>query len=58
MYVTGEYWERHRVPELLQPDVDASLREKISRLKEKYGMFEPALFRAGTTGWRGTAEHQ
>ncbi|TXT26013.1 MAG: DNA (cytosine-5-)-methyltransferase [Gallionellaceae bacterium] len=43
MYVTGEYWERHKIPKLLQPDLDVPMRERISRLKDKYGMFEPEL---------------
>ncbi len=43
MYVTGEYWARHEVPESSRPDLGAPLKEKISRLKDKYGMFEPEL---------------
>lgn len=43
MYVTGEYWARHKVSESSRPDLDAPLKEKISRLKDKYGMFEPEL---------------
>ena len=43
MYVTGEYWERHEVPKSSRPNLDKSLKGKISRLKAKYGMFEPDL---------------
>ncbi len=43
MYVSGDYWVRHKVSKALQPEVDAALKAKISRLKEKYGMFEPEL---------------
>ncbi|MEQ1662314.1 MAG: DNA cytosine methyltransferase [Thiobacillus sp.] len=41
MYVTGEYWDRHKIPALLRPDSNAPHREKIARLKDQYGMFEP-----------------
>jgi DNA (cytosine-5)-methyltransferase 1 len=43
MYVSGDYWMRHEVSKVLQPEVDVALKTKISRLKEKYGMFEPEL---------------
>lgn len=43
MYITGDYWTRHKIPKSMQPDLDISLIEKISRLKNKYGMFEPEL---------------
>lgn len=43
MYVTGEYWERHQLSKISQTDLDISLREKINRLKVKYGMFKPEL---------------
>lgn len=43
MYVSSDYWMRHKVSKALQPEVDAALNTKISRLKEKYGMFEPEL---------------
>ncbi len=43
MYVTGEYWERHKISKSLQPDIDISLKEKILRLKNTYGMFKPEL---------------
>lgn len=43
MYVTGEYWDRHKVAKSVRPVLDILLKEKISRLEEKYGMFEPDL---------------
>lgn len=43
MYVTGEYWERHKVPKSLLPVLDTPTKEKIYRLRDKYGMFEPEL---------------
>lgn len=42
MHVTGEYWDRHKVPKSLQPVLDSAAKEKITRLKAKYGMFEPS----------------
>ncbi|TSA40064.1 MAG: DNA (cytosine-5-)-methyltransferase [Methylococcaceae bacterium] len=41
MYVTWEYWDRHKIPKSLRPVLIGSLREKIVRLYNKYGMFEP-----------------
>lgn len=41
MYVSGEYWKRHRVPKSEQLPISGLLKEKITRLKNKYGMFEP-----------------
>jgi DNA (cytosine-5)-methyltransferase 1 len=43
MYVTGEYWERHKICKSERPLIDKSVEDKIFRLIEKYGMFEPAL---------------
>lgn len=43
MYVTGEYWERHKIPQSSLPILDVQVKEKISRLRDKYGMFEPDL---------------
>ena len=34
---------RHKVPKRLQTDINTPLRDKISRLRDKYGMFEPEL---------------
>lgn len=42
MYVSDKYWERHGVPKSERTPMTDSLQEKIARLKEKYGMFEPA----------------
>lgn len=43
MYVTGEYWERHKISQSSLPILDVHVKEKISRLRDKYGMFEPDL---------------
>ena len=43
MHVTGHYWQRHNIPGALIPPLDTTTKEKIHRLKEKYGMFEPEL---------------
>jgi DNA (cytosine-5)-methyltransferase 1 len=41
MYITREYWDRHKIPNSLQPILNVPLKEKIARLYNKYGMFEP-----------------
>ncbi len=41
MYVTGKYWERHNVAKSKRVPMTELLQEKIVRLKDKYGMFEP-----------------
>jgi DNA (cytosine-5)-methyltransferase 1 len=41
MYITWEYWERHKIQKSLRPILNASLKEKIACLYDKYGMFEP-----------------
>ncbi len=41
MHVTGEYWDRHKVKETSRPQLDVKLRDKVSRLANRYGMFEP-----------------
>ncbi len=43
MHVTQEYWENHRIARANRPHTDQNTQEKIIRLKEKYGMFEPEL---------------
>ena len=43
MYINLEYWDRHKIPKLLRPTLMGSLKEKIARLYDKYGMFEPQL---------------
>lgn len=41
MYITGDYWNRHKISKNLQPEIDSLIIKKISYLKDKYGMFEP-----------------
>lgn len=41
MHVSGEYWKRYRVPKSERSLINGSQQEKIARLKDKYGMFEP-----------------
>jgi DNA (cytosine-5)-methyltransferase 1 len=41
MHVSGEYWKCHRVPKSERSPINESQQEKIVRLKDKYGMFEP-----------------
>jgi DNA (cytosine-5)-methyltransferase 1 len=41
MYVTEEYWKRHKIAISQMPRLDAAFKEKIARLKERYGMFAP-----------------
>lgn len=43
MHVSGEYWKRHNVPRSERAPVTDHLQEKVARLKDKYGMFEPEL---------------
>ncbi|MCY7366522.1 MAG: DNA cytosine methyltransferase [Chamaesiphon sp.] len=43
MYVTGEYWERHKICKLERPLIDRSIEAKIFKLTKKYGKLEPAL---------------
>jgi DNA (cytosine-5)-methyltransferase 1 len=43
MYVTGEYWDRHKICKSERLLIDRSIESKRSRLIDKYGMFEPAL---------------
>jgi DNA (cytosine-5)-methyltransferase 1 len=43
MYVSCEYWKRHHVPKSERAPITELLQEKIIRLKDKYGMFEPEL---------------
>jgi DNA (cytosine-5)-methyltransferase 1 len=43
MHITGEYWEQHKICKSERPLIDKSVEDKIFRLTEKYGMFEPAL---------------
>jgi DNA (cytosine-5)-methyltransferase 1 len=41
MYVSGEYWKRHKIPKSNRAPITELLQEKVDRLKNKYGMFEP-----------------
>lgn len=43
MYITGEYWERHKIPTALRPVLKGALKDKITRLSNRYGLFEPEL---------------
>ncbi len=47
MYVTGEYWERHQICKSERPSIDKSVENKIFKITEKYGRFEPVL-----TSWQ------
>jgi DNA (cytosine-5)-methyltransferase 1 len=42
MYVTGEYWERHGICKSERPLMDKPLKDKVSRLTEKYGIVQPS----------------
>jgi DNA (cytosine-5)-methyltransferase 1 len=42
MYVTGEYWERHKICKSERPLLDKPTESKKFKLIDKYGMFEPA----------------
>jgi DNA (cytosine-5)-methyltransferase 1 len=42
-YVTGEYWERHKICKSERPLLDKSTELKKCKLIDKYRMFEPAL---------------
>lgn len=41
MHVSGEYWRKHKVQVAQRPELDFHSKEKISRLKDRYGLFEP-----------------
>ena len=43
MHVTGEYWERHKICKSKCQQFEKSIENKIFRIKEKFGIFEPAL---------------
>lgn len=40
-HVTGEYWERHNIPENQREYVSQSLERKILKLKQDHALFEP-----------------
>jgi DNA (cytosine-5)-methyltransferase 1 len=43
MYVTGEYWERHKICKSERPLLDKPTESKKRQLIDKYGVFEPTL---------------
>ena len=43
MYVTGEYWERHKIYKSERPLLDKPTESIRFKLIDKYGMFEPAM---------------
>jgi DNA (cytosine-5)-methyltransferase 1 len=43
MHITGEYWDRHKVSNAYRRYVDTLSLDKLYRLKERYGLFEPSL---------------
>ncbi len=44
MYVSGEYWKSHDIRPLNEySSTDPVIQEKVFKLKEKYGFFEPTL---------------
>jgi DNA (cytosine-5)-methyltransferase 1 len=43
MYVTGEYWERHKICKSERPLIDRTIKSKIFKLIEKHGEFKPGL---------------
>ncbi|MEO5348829.1 MAG: DNA cytosine methyltransferase [Magnetococcus sp. YQC-3] len=43
MYVTGEYWRRHKISISHCPHAAASAEEKRTILKSRFGLFEPNL---------------
>lgn len=43
MHVSGEYWRRHRVALAKRPSIEPSMQERIARINERYGLFEPEL---------------
>ncbi|MBF0463358.1 MAG: DNA cytosine methyltransferase [Magnetococcales bacterium] len=41
MYVTGEYWQKHKIKMSHCPHIEASANEKRDYLKDRFGLFEP-----------------
>jgi DNA (cytosine-5)-methyltransferase 1 len=41
MYVSGEYWKRHEMEPCIHDAERKEHKDKIDRLKSRYGMFEP-----------------
>jgi DNA (cytosine-5)-methyltransferase 1 len=42
-YITGEYWDRHKICQSQRPLIEKSSEEKVFRLIEKYNSLQPAL---------------
>ncbi len=42
MHVSGEYWKRHNLQPKIDMANDDAHRERVQRLKFRYGMFEPS----------------
>ncbi|MEY4589934.1 MAG: hypothetical protein RL497_2010 [Pseudomonadota bacterium] len=43
MYVSGDYWLKHKIPPKQRLPLDDALNQKINLLKNRYGFFEPEL---------------
>lgn len=41
MYISKTYWGRHKISLLIQGNEGKAHHDKVERLKERYGMFEP-----------------
>lgn len=41
MYVTGDYWKRHAICPRFETDDKEAQQDIVTRLKSRYGMFEP-----------------
>jgi len=41
MYVSGDYWHRHKVPSAKRSVIEPSMFEKVARIKARYGLFAP-----------------
>ena len=40
-YVTGEYWERHRISRKNRPECPESMSARVKKLRSVYGLFSP-----------------
>lgn len=43
MHVSCEYWNRHKISASRRPFVEPSVNEKLFRLEQRFGLFEPEL---------------
>jgi DNA (cytosine-5)-methyltransferase 1 len=50
-YVSGEYWERHRIPKASRPIVPSKFAARVSQLKAEDSL-QPTLFGQRTRAWR------